>query len=318
MEEQHDASKRFALQRFSPALGVEVTGFDAGSLDSPALGPFLHRALLDHQLLLLRGVSLDAVSFRRLGAHLGTLRRVPDGMQVEPGLPEVQRLTNLGADGKPTGINPDPYSMQWHTDGSAARIPSSYTLLYALRVPKEGGATGFVDMYAACEGLSPARRRALVGRLAVHEPEIARYFRHGRAIAPADASVPRRLRLRARFVRRVLSSRTARHPIVRIHEETGRECLFIGDHAWRVTGCWWPTGIRLANELNSFATTNPDWTYTHAWRLGDLVIWDNRCLLHRGSDYDAARETRVMLRSVINGESVPIPADGCHRSSGDW
>lgn len=317
MEEQHDASTRLGRRRLSPALGAEVTGFDAGSLDSPALGPFLHRALIDHQLLLLRGVSLDAVSFRRLAAHLGTLRRVPDGMQVEQGLPEVQRLTNLDARGKPTGNNPDPYTMQWHTDGSAAQIPSRYTLLYALRVPEKGGATGFVDMYAAYAGLSPALRQALVGRLAVHEPELARYFRHGRPFVPEGTSLGLRLRMRVRFLRRVLSSRTARHPVIRIHEETGRPCLFLGDHAWRVTGCWWPTGVRLANELNTFATANPEWTYTHSWQVGDLVIWDNRCLLHRGSDYDAAREERVMLRSVIDGESVPIPAKGRHGSSND-
>ena len=308
MEEQRDATRRLALERLSPALGAEVTGFDARDLDSPALAPFLHRALLDHQLLLLRGVDLDPVTFRRLGAHLGPLRRVPDGMQVEPGMPEVQRLTNLGANGEPTGINPDPYSMQWHTDGSAARIPSRYTLLYAVHVPEEGGATSFVNMYAACAGLSPARRRALVGRLAIHEPEIARYFRHGKPIAPADASPLRGLRMRVRLVRRMLSSRTARHPVIRMHEETGRPCLFIGDHAWRVTGWWWPAGARLANALNTFATTNSEWTYTHFWQVGDLIIWDNRCLLHRGSEYDAAREERVMLRAVVNGECVPIAA----------
>jgi taurine dioxygenase len=308
MEDQRDPIQRLSLQRLSPTLGAEVRGFDAGTLDSPAFGPFLRRALVDHQLLQLRGVNLDPVSFRRLAARLGPLRRVPHGMQVEPGLPEVQRLTNLGADGQPTGRNPDPYAMHWHSDGSAARLPSLYTLLYAVRIPDQGGATSFADMYAACAALDPARRQALVGRLAIHEPEITRYFRHGRPIAPAGANLYRSLWMRARFLGRILSLRTARHPVIRMHEETGRACLFVGDHAWRVTGCWWPAGARLANELNAFATTNPQWTYTHPWQVGDLLIWDNRCLLHRGSEYDAARQKRVMLRAVVNGESKPIAA----------
>jgi len=290
-------------------MGAEITGFDGGALDGTSLVPFLERALLDHQLVLLRRVHLDAVSLRRLGALFGPLRPVFDGEQFEPGVPEVQRLTNLAPNGEATGINPDPYAMQWHSDGSAAAIPARYTLLYALRPPNRGGATCFVSMYAACAALSAARRQALVGRLAVHEPEIARYFRHGRPIAPGGGSLSHRLLTRLRFVRRMLSSRTVRHPVLRMHEETGRACLFIGDHAWRVTGSWWPTGMRLADELNTFATSNPEWTYTHNWQPGDLIIWDNRCLLHRASEYDAAREVRVMLRVVVNCTRAPIAAE---------
>lgn len=308
MEDKRRAAERLALRRLSPALGAEVTDFDARTLDSPALAPFLLRALLDHQLVLLRGVDLDPSSFRRLGAQLGPLRRVPDGMQVEPGFADVQRLSNLGVDGKPTGVNPDPYTLHWHADGSPARIPSRYTLFYALRVPSQGGETSFADMYAACAALSPARRRALIGRLAIHDAVLARRFRYGSPIVPAGASLRRNFSMRIRFAGRMLSPRSPRHPVIRVHEETGRSCLYLGDHAWRVTGCWWPAGARLVNELNEFATTRPEWTYTHYWRVGDLVIWDNRCLMHRGSQYDAARQERVMLRAVVDDVSAPIAA----------
>jgi alpha-ketoglutarate-dependent taurine dioxygenase len=308
MEDQRDTSERLALRRLSPALGAEVTGFDTRALDSPALGAFLDRALLDHQLLLVRGLELDATCFRRIGLLLGRLRLVPGGMQIEPSMPDVQRLANSRADGSPTGTNPDPYSLYWHTDGSAAQIPSRYTLFYAVRVPDRGGETSFADMYAACAALSPARRAALIGRLAVHDPDIARYFRHGSPITPAGTSLRRGLEMRVRFFARVLSSRIPRHPVIRVHEDTGRPCLFLGDHAWRVTGCWWPSGTRLVDDLNTFATTHPEWTYTHSWRAGDLVIWDNRCLLHRGSEYDTTRQERVMLRAVVDGTSAPIPA----------
>ena len=115
--------------------------------------------------------------------------------------------------------------------------------------------------------------------------------------------------MRISFIGRMLSRRSARHPVIRVHEETGRPSLFLGDHAWRVTGYWWPSGTRLVDEMNTFATTRPEWTYTHRWRAGDLVIWDNRCLLHRRSHHDLARNGRIMLRAVVEGvSSVSSPA----------
>ena len=287
-------------------MGAEVEGLDEETLAASALGPFLHGALLEHQLLLLRGLHLEPESFRRLGRLLGPLRRVPRGMQIVPGLPEVQCLGNLGTDGRPTGRNPDPDSLQWHSDGSATRIPARYTLLYGLRIPREGGETIFADMYAACAALSPAERRALVGRRALHDPQVARWIRRGAPIA-ASGGILRRALMHIRFAARLLASPT-RHPVIRVHEETGRECLFVGDHAWRISGLPWRTGARRVEELNAFVTAHPEWTYTHTWRAGDLLLWDNRCLLHRGSEYDVSHEARVMLRAVVLGERVPVAA----------
>ena len=110
-----------------------------------------------------------------------------------------------------------------------------------------------------------------------------------------------------RFAARLLASPT-RHPVIRVHEETGRECLFVGDHAWRISGLPWRTGARRVEELNAFVTAHPEWTYTHTWRAGDLLLWDNRCLLHRGSEYDVSHEARVMLRAVVIGERVTLAA----------
>lgn len=307
--EQQEHVRGLMLNRLSAAMGAEVTGFDRGMLNSPALGPALHRALLMHQLLLLRGLDLNAETFRRLSRRLGPIRPVPDSRQAEPGMPEVQRLSNLDADGIPSGVYPDPYSLYWHTDGSSTRIPSRFTLLYAVRIPNHGGETHFADMYAACAALTPAQRQALVGRFAIHDTDVARHVHHGRPIAPGGLTRRRRLAMRLRVVVGMLSPWTTRHPVICLHEETGRPCLLIGDSAWRITGYRWSTGARLIDELNAFATTNSQRTYTHRWRAGDLLIWDNRCLLHRGSKYDTS-QPRVMLRAVVNGGlRVPVPAD---------
>jgi alpha-ketoglutarate-dependent taurine dioxygenase len=300
------ASDELGLRRLSPALGVEVTGFAAAILDAPELGAFLHRAVLDHQLLLIRGLELDATALRRLSLSLGALRPVPDGMHTVPGFTDVQRLGNANArvNGSPT-LEVDRYALHWHADGTATRKPSRYTLLYAARVPDEGGETSFADMYAACAALSPAWRARLAGRVAIHDPTLARHFRYGDPIIRATTSWRAHLRASVRLLLRMLSPRTTRHPVIRVHEETGRPALFLGDHAWRITRCSWRSGTRMVDELNAFATGNAAWTYTHAWRVGDLGIWDNRCLLHRATEYDTAREERLMLRTVVDGTHPP-------------
>jgi alpha-ketoglutarate-dependent taurine dioxygenase len=94
------------------------------------------------------------------------------------------------------------------------------------------------------------------------------------------------------------------HPIVRIHPETGRRCIFLGDHAWCIEDLPFDEGRRLIDDLNA-AIIDDARVYTHRWRPGDLVIWDNRCMLHKAEPYDVAAEARVMRRCTVVGE-VPI------------
>jgi taurine dioxygenase len=94
------------------------------------------------------------------------------------------------------------------------------------------------------------------------------------------------------------------HPIIRIHPETGRNCVFLGDHAWCVQGMPLQEGRRLIEDLNA-RIIDPARVYTHRWRPGDLVVWDNRCMLHKAEPYDVGKEARVMRRCTVVGE-VPI------------
>ena len=95
------------------------------------------------------------------------------------------------------------------------------------------------------------------------------------------------------------------HPIVRTHPETGRKCIFLGDHAWYVQDMPFEEGRQLIENLNA-AIIDRKRVYTHRWRRGDLVVWDNRCMLHKAELYDVAHEARVMRRCTVVGE-VPIP-----------
>ena len=91
------------------------------------------------------------------------------------------------------------------------------------------------------------------------------------------------------------------HPVVRTHPETGRKCIYLGDHAETIDGIDYDDGRRLVEEVNALAV-RPELTYRHRWRPRDLVVWDNRCLMHRSTPYDAASERRVMRRCTILGE----------------
>jgi taurine dioxygenase len=94
------------------------------------------------------------------------------------------------------------------------------------------------------------------------------------------------------------------HPVVRTHPETGRKCLYLGDHAESIVGMPYEEGRALIEELNALAI-HPDLTYEHRWTIGELIVWDNRCVLHRATSYDAATQGRVIRRCTVLGE---VPA----------
>jgi alpha-ketoglutarate-dependent taurine dioxygenase len=176
--------------------------------------------------------------------------------------------------------------MAWHTDGSWRRVTGHATMLFAERIPASGGGTGFADMYSAYDALDPAEQARLGGLRAIHNLNFSRNRRHGEAPmteAQRDAVPP------------------VDHPIVRTHPETGRKCLFLGDHAETIEGMDYDEGRRFIEALNERIVASAR-TYTHRWRPGDFMVWDNRCLMHKAESYDTAREARVIRRCTVLGE----------------
>jgi alpha-ketoglutarate-dependent taurine dioxygenase len=200
--------------------------------------------------------------------------------------PELYTLSNLDAEGKPSGAHPDRGTMAWHTDGSWQRVTGQATMLYAERIPSSGGGTGFADMYAAYDALDPEEQARLAGLRAVHNLDFSRNRRHGeKPMSAAQRSkVP-----------------PVDHPIVRTHPETGRKCLFLGDHAETIAGWDYAAGRDFIEALNE-RIIGMARIYTHRWRPGDLMVWDNRCLMHKAGSYDTAREARVIRRCTVLGD----------------
>lgn len=280
---QHE---EFEVRPLCEAFGAELTGVDLSRAVDDELYARIHTAFLDYQLILFRDQDVPPGNQVALGRRFGEVQVHVMNQYHADGFPELYFLSNLDDEGAPNGRHPDKGTLAWHTDGSWRRVTGQATIMYAVEVPGEGGDTHFCDMYGAYEALDREVKARLASLRAVHNLDFSRSRRHGedpmtedqkREVPPVD------------------------HPIIRTHPETGRKCIFLGDHAESIAGLDYREGRELVEEVNSLAI-RPELSYRHRWRPGDLAIWDNRCLMHRATSYDTARERRVMRRCTILGE----------------
>lgn len=274
------------LRQLQGGLGAEVLGLQVADVGD-ALFPGVYAAFLKHQLLLFRDQNLPPGAQVAFARRFGEVQVHVMNQYHANAYPELYTLSNLDAEGKPTGKHPDRGTMAWHTDGSWQRVTGQATMLYAEQIPSTGGATGFADMYSAYEALDAAEQARLGKLRAVHSLDFSRNRRHGEepmSEAQRNAVPP------------------VEHPVVRTHPETGRKCIFLGDHAESIRGLPYDEGRALIEALNERVVALAR-IYTHRWRPGDVIIWDNRCLLHKAESYDTAREARVIRRCTVLGEA---------------
>jgi taurine dioxygenase len=274
----------------SPGLGAEVTGVDLRMIDDAAFAA-IHRAWIDHQVLLFRGQSLtdrDLIAFSR---RFGDLDHAPiqeNGQTMAEGMPEIYVVSNVIENGVAIGSLGYGEAV-WHTDMSYLRAPPKASMLYALEIPPAGGDTSFVDMYAAFEGLPVELRRKALGLRVKHDGTYnsGGYVRQG--VTPTDD--PR-------------EAPGTMHPLVCTHPESGRRMLYLGRRkmAW-LEGFDLAESDQLLDEIWEHATRRP-YVWTHRWRVGDLVLWDNRCTMHRRDPFDE-NTRRVMHRTQIKGSAPP-------------
>ncbi|HEX3498894.1 MAG TPA: TauD/TfdA family dioxygenase [Stellaceae bacterium] len=280
-----NATAALRLRPLEGGLGAEVLDLAVADVDA-ANFPAIYDAFLAHQLLLFRDQDLPPAAQVAFARRFGEVQVHVMSQYHAGAYPELYTLSNLDAAGKPRGEHPDRGTMAWHTDGSWQRVTGQATMLYAEIVPVSSGGTGFADMYSAYDSLSPAEQAALAGMRAVHNLDFSRNRRHGESPmteAQRDAVPP------------------VDHPIVRTHPETGRKCLFLGDHAESIVGMDYAAGRDFIETLNARIVAAAR-IYTHRWRKGDFMVWDNRCLMHKAESYDTAREARVIRRCTVLGE----------------
>ncbi len=269
-------------------MAIAVDGVDLREPPTPALAAELRRALWDNIVLCIRGQSIDPAAFLAAGRAFGEPEIRPEIPHV-PGFPAVTTLSSEDRDTKGDGKRLVA-GANWHSDDTFMPRPSALTVLYGIVVPAVGGDTQYANMYAAYEALPAEQRRSLDTLQVVHTMKPARAdLARTRSIDPA-----------------ILAQRPpSTHPLVRTHPETGRKALYISrnrmDH---IVGMEREASHRLIDDLVDHAT-QPQFTYRHKWTQGDLVVWDNRCSMHKANgDYpEGAR--RFMQRIVVAGE-VPV------------
>ena len=240
-----------SLEPLDGPFGMEAKGVDLSGTLSTEIRQSLNKALVEHQVLLFRNQHLGDAQISEVASWFGNVRVLPRvRYKGEEFVPGVRHLTNLGDDGRPSGEHPDPFSREWHADGAWMPIPARATLLYALEVPKEGGATQFADMVGGLEGFDESERRRLETLEVIHDVTLARVLRFGRAVNIKQyVGVKRQLRLWLRFLRRLLPGATTVHPVIRICPENGRAAIVLGADAWRIRGMGWYRGMREVAQL---------------------------------------------------------------------
>lgn len=278
--------EQVAVRSTEAALGADIEGVDLAGPVRPETMEAIKRAWGDHLVLRFRGQILSDDALMRFSRQFGELDWAPIAAASAPDAREyVMVISNVIEDGVAIG-QLGAYEAIWHTDMSYIAEPPSASALYSLEVPPAGGDTGFCNMYLAYETLTPELRRQIEGRFCRH-----------------DASRNSAGELRRGFVDAPDPSQTvgAEHPLVRTHPVTGRKALFLGRrrNAY-IPGLPLTDSEALLDALWAHATKD-EFTWYQQWRAGDLILWDNRCVMHRRDAFDPATR-RVMHRTQIKGD----------------
>jgi taurine dioxygenase len=272
------------------ALGADVEGVDLALPLEPATVEAIRAAWLDHLVARIRGQSLALGDLERFSGYFGTLYRAPvtpwTGLPHLPDHPNIAVMSNIEQDGQAIGSLGYGEAI-WHTDMSYKEVTPTASILYAVEIPAAGGNTNFANMYRAYERL-PADLRARVdaGLTCKHD-------------ASTNSAGQRRAGFEGMDDPRELPG--AVHPMVRTHPETGRKCLFLGRrrNAY-LMGLPLDESEALLDALWQ-AAVEPDAVWSQEWQVGDLLMWDNRAVIHH-RDAFAASDRRLLWRTQLQGD----------------
>ena len=270
----------------SDALGAEVVGLDLSRPAKESDIAEIKSAFLEHQLLCIRGNQLQSDAFSRVAHYFGEPQAQLKRDQRVEGLAEVSILesTYKSPEDKPDDLVNVRLS-GWHTDDSYFAIPAKATMLQALSIPEAGGETRFCNTRKAYEDLPDEMKLRLEGLKAVHSYDTMR--------APARA--PERTEIEKQETPDVI------HPLVRTHEDTGRKAIYFNaNRTDSIVGMDRKSSDELLDWLHQHIK-QPKYRYDHAWRTGDILLWDNRCLVHSVNTDFPVGQPRVHQRILLKG-----------------
>ena len=262
-------------------LGAEITVLDLGHI-GPDDADVLRRAFLEHHLLVLRDQKISEADLVEFGKVFGTIEKA---RLVSPlsGRDDIMVISNIREDGKPLGQLPDG-EMSFHIDRLHQKIPCKAAALLAVEIPESGGDTCFSNNVRAYETLDEATKTKVDGLTALHT------FTYG-STQPEQKSAE--------------AGPQASHPVVRRIPETGKKSLFLCRLMTdRIDGLSAAESRALIDQLCDHME-QPRFVYTHKWRVGDILVWDNRCTCHARTDFSET-ERRLMKRVTIGDDVAPL------------
>ncbi|HET7882446.1 MAG TPA: TauD/TfdA family dioxygenase [Acetobacteraceae bacterium] len=273
------------ITQLSPHTGAEVTGVDLAQPIDDGLRERLNRAFVEHSVLVFRDQHLAPQQLLGAVRLFGEVFPQHNTRFALPDCPAIHYISNQ--DFFPDGKRYIP-GEGYHTDHSNAAQPPKATVLHAVKLPDRGGDTQFVNMQRAYEDLPAATRERIDGLRAMHVYQSRHSERKLMGLSDeARQSVPDGVR----------------HPLVRTHPESGRKAIYLNPiRIEGIEGLEEGTALSLLDDLLAHAT-QPQYEYRHQWRQGDMVMWDNRCLLHKANgDYDMG-QVRYLYRVMLKGDA---------------
>jgi taurine dioxygenase len=272
------------IRRLTGHAGAEAAGIDLTKPVSDETKAVLNRAFVEHSVLVVRGQSLQPDQMLAAVELFGAVFHQHNTRFAIPACPQIHYISNR--DRFPDGTRYIP-GEGWHTDHSNDTRPPKATVLHAVTLPDVGGDTQFADMAAAYAALPAAMRDRIAELMAIHVYQSSHSTRKLMGLSEAN---------KERVPNAVL------HPIVRTHPENGRKSLYINPiRIEGIVGLDHKEALPLLDELLEHAVQEK-FQYRHEWRAGDLVMWDNRCLLHKANgDYDMD-QTRYLYRVMLQGD----------------
>lgn len=277
-----------SIRNLDAPLGAKVSGIDVSKALTPNDVDAIKGAWQSRLVVVFHGQNLSDPQLLAFSKYFGELDPPgpnPYGEPFNKEFPEINVISNVVENGKPIGNLGDGEAV-WHADMTYIDVPPKAGILHALEVPPKGGNTYFADMFTACETLPAELKKAVEGKIAVHD---------------ASRNSAGLLRKGYKEVTDVRETVGARHPLVRADLQTGRKALFLGRRPNSyVIGLEVAESEALLDALWAHAT-QPRFAMCHEWRVGDLLMWNNLSVLHRRDSFDP-NSRRVMHRTQIKGE----------------
>jgi taurine dioxygenase len=283
-----DAMTGFEVRPLTKHIGAEIHGIDLRQPLDEVTRKAIYKAWLDHLVIVFPDQKLEQEDLLRVSSYfgeIGALRRPPKFFP--PGfnrlLPNIMLISNIRENGEPIGALPDG-EMMFHHDMIHAPIPHNGTFLYSVEIPTYGGNTLFASGYAAYDTMDPALRAKLEGKTALH------LYNYG-STKKGDGHGTE-------------AFGQSKHPAFRTHEETKRKAVYV--NRLMTTGIEGMSDEEAQPLLEAVFdhAEKPEFVYEHVWRVGDLLLWDNRCSSHARTDFPADQR-RLMLRTTIEGTVKP-------------